>query len=280
MWWCPWLGDRRFSQLRPTIRVYEAPSPTTALQPIFKGDDEGSRPTRRLPTVKNSVSEILSCAATLGIPWKQILVEEIAAEERLRRYVADVEKEIPLPLVLRLLQSCFLRSWRVREQIEGFACEARTSSSAEAVKQLRVVFYGLIGRSEGDKVAFAQHLWFAYQRILLLQRIRRAAAKSRGDLPERLAFICSSALCSYDDALWALLEEDSPRRGHRLDEAVRKVREEGFRIPMAKTAARSVARLQRIVRASPHLRRLRRIRRSSGTPRSIPPRVPPPVDAD
>jgi CelD/BcsL family acetyltransferase involved in cellulose biosynthesis len=41
---------------------------------------------------------------------------------------------------------------------------------------------------------------------------------------------------------------------------------------MAKTAARSVARLQRIVRASPHLRRLRlrRIRRSSAPPLSSP----------
>jgi hypothetical protein len=207
-------------------------------------------------------------------------VDEITAEERLRRYLADVEEEIPIASVSRLLPSCFLRSWRVREQIEGLAYEARTSSSPEALKRLRFVFYGLIGRNEGDKVAFAQHLWFAYQRILLLQRARHAAAKSRGDLPERLAFICSSARCSYDDAAWALLEEDSPRRGHSLDAAVRKVREEGFRIPVAKTAARSLARLRRIVRASPHLRRVRRTRRSPGIPVSIPPRVPSRVNAD
>jgi hypothetical protein len=207
-------------------------------------------------------------------------VDEIAAEERLRRYLADVEEEIPIASVSRLLSSCFLRSWRVREQIEGLAYEARTSSSPEAVKRLRSVFYGLIGRNEGDKVAFAQHLWFAYQRILLLQRARRAAAKCRGELPERLAFVCSSARCSYDDAAWAVLEEDLPQRGHSLDAAVRKVREEGFRIPVAKTAAASVSRLRRIVNASPHLRRLRRTRRSSTTPPSIPPQAQSQISAD
>ena len=207
-------------------------------------------------------------------------MDEIAAEERLRRYLADVEEEIPIASVSRLLSSCFLRSWRVREQIEGLAYEAHTSSSPEAAKRLRLVLDGLIGRNEGDKVALAQHLWFAYQRILLLQRARRAAAKSRGDLPERLAFICSSARCSYDDAAWALHEEDSPRRGHSLDAAVRKVREEGFVIPVAKTAARSVANLQRIVRSSPHLRRLHGPRRSSGAPLPIPPLEPVAVETD
>jgi hypothetical protein len=222
---------------------------------------------------------LLDWAETLGIPWKHILVDEIAAEERLRRYLADVEEEIPITSVSKLLSTCFLRSWRVREQIEGLAFEARTSSSSEAVKRLRVVFNGLIGRNEGDKVAFAQHLWFAYQRILLLQRARRAAAKFRGDLSERLAFICSSARCSYDDAAWAVLEEDSPRRGHSLDAAVHQVREEGFRIPAAKTAAQSVAKLRRIVHASPHLRRVRRAPRSAGAPLSIAPRVSSQVDA-
>ena len=279
--WCgPWLGDRRFSQLRPTIRVYEAPSPTAALQPLFNGVDEGSHPTRRLPTVKNSVSEILSCAATLGIPWKQILIDEIAAEERLRRYTADVENECPLRSALKLLSSSFLRSWRIRRQIESLSLAARSASMRDAIRQLRAVFSELVGRNENEKAAFAQHLWFAYQRMLLLQRARRAAAKSRGDLPERLAFICSSARCSYDDAAWAVFEEDSPRRGHSLDAAVRKVREEGFQIPVAKTAARSVARLQRMVRASPHLRRLHRTRRSSAPPRWSPQRAQFSIDTD
>lgn len=150
----------------------------------------------------------------------------------------------------------------------------------DAIQQLKAVFSVLVGESDGDKVSVALHLWFAYQRILLLQRIRRAAAKSRGDTPERLAFICSTARCNYDDAVWALLEEDSPRRGHSLDAAVRKVREEGFQIPAAKTAARCVASLQRIVRSSPHLRRHRRARRSSETPLSIPPLEPVPGETD
>jgi len=223
---------------------------------------------------------LLDWAETLGIPWKHILVDEIAAEERLRRYLGNVEEELPLPFVSKLLSSSFLRSWRVREQIEGLAYEAHTSSSPEAAKRLRLVFHGLAGNDEGDKVAFAQHLWFAYQRILLLQRARRAAAKSHGDLPERLAFICSTARCSYDDAAWALLNEDTPQRGHILDAAVRKVREEGFRIPVAKTEARSFAKLRSLVRTSPHLRRLNVAPRSSGPARSTPRRVPLAVNAD
>src|SRR5262245_57008484 len=199
------------------------------------GNDHGSGSTEPIPSGRYPASTLIHWAETLGIPWKHILVDEIAAEERLRRYLADVEEEMPFDFVSKLLSSCFLRSWRVREQIESLAFEARTSSSPETAKRVRLVLDGLIGQSDGDKVAFAQHLWFAYQRILLLQRVRLAAAKSRGDLSERLAFICSTARCSYDDAAWALLEEDSPRRGHSLDAVVRKVREEGFRIPAAKT---------------------------------------------
>jgi len=253
------------------------PPSSPALPPISDADDPGSRPPL-LPAASDSVSEILRRAEALGIPWKHILADEITAEERLRRYVANVEEEIPFSFVLKILPSCFFRSWRVRKQIEGFAFEARASSTPEAVRQLRAVFYGLTGKSEGDKAALAQHLWFAYQRILLLQRVRRTAAKIRGDLPERLALICSRARCSYDDAAWAVLEEESPRRGHSLDAAVRKVREEGFRIPAAKTEAGSLARLRRIVRASPYLRRLRGNRKLSAVPLTNPARVQLPVD--
>ena len=130
----------------------------------------------------------------------------------------------------------------------------------DAIRQLRAVFSELVGRNENEKAAFALHLWFAYQRILLLQRVRRAASRSRGELSERLASICTAARCSYDDAAWAILEEESPRRGNRLDAAVRKVREEGFRVPQATTEARSFAQLRRIVRASPHLSGRRRWR--------------------
>jgi len=255
-------------------------APPAASRPLPNEDDDRSSGSRSIPTATDPIPEILRCAETLGIPWKQILIDEIAAEERLRRYIADVENECPLRSALKLLSSSFLRSWRIRKRIESLSLAARSASMRDAIRQLRAVFSELVGRNENEKAAFAQHLWFAYQRMLLLQRARRAAAKSRGDLPERLAFICSSARCSYDDAAWAVFEEDSPRRGHSLDAAVRKVREEGFQIPVAKTAARSVARLQRMVRASPHLRRLHRTRRSSAPPRWSPQRAQFSIDTD
>jgi hypothetical protein len=228
------------------------------------------------------VPSILRCAETLGIPWKQIVVDEIEAEDRLRRYIADVENECPLRSALKLLSSSFLRSWRIRKQIESLSLAARSASTRAAVRQLRSVFSELVGRNENEKAAFALHLWFAYQRILLLQRVRRAASRSRGELSERLASICTAARCSYDDAAWAILEEELPRRGNRLDAAVRKVREEGFRIPQAKTEPRSFAQLRRIVRSSPYLS----VRRCSRGIRVDPTlaftstrRVPLPVDA-
>jgi hypothetical protein len=241
------------------------------------GIDDSSR-SPFVPTAAESTPEILSCAETLGVPWKQILVDEIEAEQRLRRYIADVENECPLRSAMKLLSSSFLRSWRIRKQIESLSLAARSASMRDATRQLQAVLSELVGRDEKEKAALALHLWFAYQRILLLQRVRRAASRSRGELSERLASICTAARCSYDDAAWAILEEESPRRGNRLDAAIRKVREEGFRIPQARTEARSFAQLRRIVRASPHLRGERRSRGIGTDPNSTS-RVPFPVDA-
>jgi hypothetical protein len=235
-----------------------------------------------VPTATDSAPAILRFAETLGIPWKQILIDEIETEQRLRRYIADLENECPLRSALKLLSSSFLRSWRIRKQIEGLSLAARSASMRDAVRQLRAVFSELVGQNEKEKTAFALHLWFAYQRILLLQRVRRAASRSRGKLSERLASICAAAHCSYDDAAWAILEEESRRPGNRLDAAVRKVREEGFRIPQAKTEARSFAQLRRIVRASPHLsgrRRSRGILTDPALASFSTRRVPLPVDA-
>ena len=254
----------------------------TALRPLPIEDDDRSSGSRFIPTATDPIPEILRCAETFGIPWKQILIDEIAAEERLRRYIADVENECPLRSALKLLSSTFLRSWRIRQQIESLSLAARSAPMRDAIRQLRAVFSELVGRNENEKAAFALHLWFAYQRILLLQRVRRAAARSRGELSERLASICTAARCSYDDAAWAILEEESPRPGNRLDAAVRKVREEGFRIPQAKTEARSFAHLRRIVRASPHLSSGRRSRGILADPTlafTSTRRIPLPVDA-
>ena len=239
--------------------------------PVRDGDPASSMPF--MPSETASTDELLRCVESLGIPWKRILLGEIESEQRLRRYLSDVENDCPLPSVLRILSFSFFRSWRARDRIESLACQARGGSVRTAVRQLRTIFRGLIGKGDRDQVAFAQHLWFAYQRVLLLQRVRRTAAKSRGTMAERLAFICSRAQCGYDDAAWSILQEDSPRRGDRFEAAVRKVREEGFLIPRAETEARSLAELRRILRTMPLSGRRRRARRSS-MPISAPRRVP------
>jgi hypothetical protein len=233
-----------------------------------------------VPSGEAATREMLKYAETLGIPWKRIVLEEIDAERRLRMYFSDVEQGCPLKAILRVLSLAFLQSWRARDRIQRLACEARGASDRVAVKQLRMVLLEVAGESGPDKMTFAEHLWFAYQRILLLQRVRRAAARSRGSMAERLAFVCSRAHCGYDDAVWAIREEDSPRRSDRLDAAVRKTREEGFLIPRAETEARALAELRRIVRSSPHLNRQTATRRSrpERMPVSRARRVPLPAD--
>lgn len=223
-----------------------------------------------------SEDEIVRRADALGIPWRRVLLEEIEAEERLRRYLAELGGECPLLEASDILSFSLLRSWRVRDRIESLACEARTSAVRGALRQLRVVFRRLTGAGDRKRMLLSEHLWFAYQRVLLLQRVRRAAARSRGttSMPERLASICTSARCSYDDAAWAACEEEAPGRGHRLEQAVRKVREEGFLIPRAESEARALAELRRMVRVG---RRPRR--RKAARPISAPKRVPLPLDA-
>ncbi len=231
------------------------PRPQLSILPRWEGDP-ASRP--YLPSEDDSPAEIVRCAETLGIPWKRILLEEIEAEQRLRRYSAEIDKDFSLVSASTILSFSLLRSWRVRDRIERLACEAREASNRGMVRQLRIVFQQLTGKQPEDRPALGQHLGIAYQRVLLLQRVFRAAARSRGTTADRLASVCSSASCSYDDAAWAIGQELSPQRGHRLEAAVRKVREEGFLIPRAETEARSLALLRRTVRAlSPGRRRSR-----------------------
>ena len=230
------------------------------------------------PGAEQSRPEILRRAEALEIPWERILLEEIQAEQTLRRY-SDDGVEMPLASQLSILPFSFLSSWRLRDRIQTLSCAARSASLRSAVSQLRLVFRRLVGQSDPGQTALVGHLWFAYQRVLLLQRVCRVARRSRGTTAERMAFVCSTARCGFDDAAWALCREDSAKPGHRLDAAIRKVREEGFRIPRASTEARSFAELRRIVRASP--RPVRRPRRSA-RPRdaaSVPRRVALPVDA-
>jgi len=101
-----------------------------------------------------------------------------------------------------------------------------------------------------EQAALEQHLRAAHRRILRLQRARRAAARSVGSMAERLAFVCSTTRCSYDDAVWAVSQDAAPPPGRRYEAAIRKAREEGFPIPAAESEARALAQLRRAVRAS------------------------------
>jgi hypothetical protein len=220
--------------------------------------------------------EILRRADALQIPWERILLDEIQSEQALRRYAEDVDT-MPLEAQLGVLSFSFLSSWRVRDEVQALSCAARGATLKTAVSRLRSVFRRLVGQPERGQAAFAGHLSLAYQRVLLLQRVCRAAGRSRGTTAERMASVCAATRCGYDDAAWALCREDAPRPGHRLDAAIRKAREEGFQIPRAATEARAFADLRRVVRAVPESAR----RPSTGRPHgvSLPARVGLPVDA-
>ena len=207
-----------------------------------------------------SSSDLVRDAEALGVPWQRILREEIQMEKALRRHLEDVDGEWPLEAGLKILPASFLRSWRVRDRLHGLWAQARVAFDRKARRQLRGVVAVLLGKVPDDpnRSTLAEHLWFAHQRVLLLQRASRAAARSRGGWDERVAFICERARCRPDDAAWAAALEDAPRRGHRLDAAIRKARDEGFQIPRAATEARAFAALREMVRASSLLSRRRR----------------------
>ena len=206
-------------------------------------------------------------------------MEEIRAEETLRRYLDDVEADWPLWSAVTILPFSFLQTWRVRERVVDLACQAQGSLGASALRQLRFLFRRLAGgpATRSASASLAEHLWFAYQRVLLLQRVARVAAKSRGLMQERLAFVCERARCSHDDAQWAVCREESPRRGHCLDESIQKAREEGFQIPRAVSAAKAFRCLRTAARTSAH-----RLQRRTALPAPTRDRaeVPHPVPAD
>jgi hypothetical protein len=266
--------------IKPSPRWASVEGGPRARSPFEPSAPRGDATGGHAPVGEQGRREILRQAEALEIPWERILLDEIQAEQTLRRYAED-GVETPFSLKLSILPSSFLSSWRLRDQIQALSCAARGGSLRSAIGQLRLMFRRLVGDPDPDKAALVGHLSFAYQRVLLLQRVCRIARKSRGTTSERMAFVCSTARCGFDDAAWALCREDSARPGHRLDAAIQKVREEGFRIPRASTEARSFAELRRIIRASP--RTVRGPRRSARLQHavavSVPRRVGLPADA-
>jgi hypothetical protein len=221
-------------------------APTIPTRILPRRDGDPPAPPRFLPGEGAPAEQLLAFAETLGVPWRRLLLQEIEAEQRLRTYLPDVDAECTPESAVTILSVEAPRSWRVRDQLETLACQACVSDRG-ARTRLRSFLKNLGGETGSDARALARHCGLAYRRILLLQRVRRAAARSRGTEAERLAFVCSTARCTFEDASWALAEEVSPRRGRRMEAAVRRVRREGFLVPRAATEARSLLELRRIV---------------------------------
>jgi hypothetical protein len=66
------------------------------------------------------------------------------------------------------------------------------------------------------------------------------------------------------DARRALTRADSSRRGHRLDDAMRRTRDEGFELPVGSSEVAAFRRLRDFVAASPYLARLANRRKETG----------------
>jgi hypothetical protein len=224
--------------------------------------------------------DILAEAESLGIPWREILSNEILAEKTLRDSVEKLDGDWPISCLFSLLPNSLLQSWRARERIHDLSWEARAERSRAAANRLRSVFLHLAGkRSPSAPFDFllANHLGFAYERVLQLQRISKPAERSKGTRAQRIEAVVGRTHCSESDAAWAVDRADS-RRSHRLDDAMRRAREEGFELPVAKTELIAFARLKRFVQRRPFLRTGRKLSRSRHgltTPES-PPRRPQP----
>lgn len=199
---------------------------------------------------------ILEEAETLGIPWQAILSNEILAEKTLRGSLEKLDGDWPLACLFSLLPHSLLQSWRARERIHALSWEARVERSRVAANRLRSVFLHLAGkRSPGAPFDFllANHLGFAYERVLQLQRISKTAEKGKGTRAERIEAVEGRTHCSSSDAAWAVDRADS-RRSHRLDDAMRRAREEGFELPVANSELIAFTRLKRFVQRRPFLR--------------------------
>jgi len=198
---------------------------------------------------------LLDQARTLGIPWERLLRSEIAAETTMRAFFVELDGDWPLWAALAALPFSPMRSWRVRDRLEALSSEARSVGCPAAARQLRAVFRHLCGKSNGSASApaLARHLWFAYQRVLVLQRLGRAAHRSRGSLEERVGHVIDRTSCSRADAEWAVRREERADRSHLLDDAMKKARQEGFEIPHLTSEARAFRRLRSVARSSPHL---------------------------
>lgn len=186
-------------------------------------------------------------AAELGVPWREILEAEIRAERILHPFLAGSQGGPPLDRMLALLPSTALESWRIREAIERLSWQARTGSEngCEARGELRAFAAYLAGRCPRMPPAAirAHHFLLAYRRVQELLRICRRAARSRGTEEERVAAVDAKTRCGEPDARWAVRRE-AEHRSHRLDDAVRRARAEGFEIPRGRDEPEAFLRIR------------------------------------
>jgi hypothetical protein len=202
---------------------------------------------------KIAAEDLLDQAAALGIPWRRILEDEIRAERTLRLSLADVSEDWPIWPAFWILPLSLFDSWRVRDRIQVLAWKASRERCEASARQLRALHAHLLGRENGratDATLMAKHLWFGYQRVLALMRIIRAAERVRGDTAEPIEWIRKKADCAKEDAQWALTRRNSPGRGHRLDDAMRRARNEGFEIPADGNEIRAFRRLRSCVKST------------------------------
>jgi hypothetical protein len=202
------------------------------------------------PALPERTRELFVQLAALGIPWVRILEEEIEAERALRQKFALLEDDWPLWAAFVSLPLSPLASFRVRDRIHALSCEARSLQCPSASRQLRGALRHLLGNVNGaPALAIERHLWFAYQRVLMLQRVGRAARQSRGPQEDRLAFVTMKTACDLTDAKWGLAWDERPSGGHLLDAAMRRAREEGYQIPFVGSEAKSFRLLRQAARS-------------------------------
>lgn len=207
--------------------------------------------------VRTATESLLREATALGVPWERILAEEIRAERLLQISLSDVNEDWPLWAAFWILPLSLLNSWRVRERIHVRAWEASRQGCEEAARQLRALHAHLSGRQNGrpsEATLMRRHLWFGYQRVLALTRIGRLAEKLRGDPVDRIESVQKRAGCSREDATWAVERLISPTRGHSVDDAMRRARDEGFELPEDESEVRAFRLLRSYVRSSHHAR--------------------------
>lgn len=198
-------------------------------------------------------------AEILGIPWRRILKREILAEGMLQRFLGSPIPDLPLWQALSVIPNSLFHSWRVRDLLDSLCHEAAAECSQSARRELAYLLECLSGpraRSMSERAVLSRHYRFAYDRVLELQAVAVAAERCRRSGAARVQEVVEATGCGRADAEWALARASSPDRGHALDDAVCRVREEGFEIPVAATELKAFSRLKRLVSRHRPLRRL------------------------